>query len=240
MRKDYIDYSSFFPIDKNLKLKMGISLSTAGTMNPFEPEGMVNRENFFNTLNITMDTVSFCKQIHSTTVFDADRVRIRGREGDGLITGRSGSFLSVTAADCMPIYLFDPENGVIGLCHSGWKGTGIALKAMDLMGKIHGSRSEVIHVLLGPSIGACCYEVDQGRANIFSEKWGKSAVLMDKDRFFLDLVRANRNLLQKAGVEHIYSVDECTRCNGDFSSFRREGPDNYTRMTAYMGFIRNF
>ncbi len=42
---------------------------------------------------------------------------------DGLITDRPGICLVTSYADCVPLYFVDPVRKVIGLSHSGWRGT---------------------------------------------------------------------------------------------------------------------
>ena len=42
---------------------------------------------------------------------------------DGLITDKKDNVLSLTFADCTPLYFYDPVKNVIGNVHSGWKGT---------------------------------------------------------------------------------------------------------------------
>ncbi len=90
-----------------------------------------------------------------------------GAEGDGIITSCRSFAPCVTAADCMPVFLWDSKTGAFGICHSGWKGTGIAAKAVALMGKTFGSVPADICVILGPHIHKCCYTVDAERAAYF-------------------------------------------------------------------------
>ncbi len=234
---NYIDLSSFYPeFPGSSSLLMGLSLKSAGSLNPFCSEGVKNREKFFRTRGVSLKNLQYCRQVHSRRVFDITTDPVQGREGDGIITSRKDYFLSVTAADCMPVFLWDPENEVIGLCHSGWKGTGIAEVAMKMMQSNYGTRPEKVWVLLGPAIGSCCYRVDESRTALYKNEWGEKSIEVRNDGSFLNIRIANHNLLEKAGVKNISSLDKCTACTADFGSFRREGPENYTRMAAYIGF----
>ena len=94
-----------------------------------------------------------------------------GSEGDGVITSCRSFAPVVTAADCMPVFLWDSVTGVFGICHSGWKGTGIAAEAVSLMGKTFGAKPEDICVILGPHIHECCYTVDAERAAYFNREF---------------------------------------------------------------------
>ena len=82
-----------------------------------------------------------------------------------------------------------------------------------------GTRPEDLLVAIGPSIGACCYEVDEVVRQEFAQQEE-----LDPDSFFyrapegkyrLDLWEANRRILMQAGVlpEYISTARICTRCN---------------------------
>ncbi len=77
---------------------------------------------------------------------------------DGLITNSPGFVLGVLTADCIPIFLADPEASLIGAVHSGWRGTvkNIAGKTVQQMKK-HGANK--IYASLGPAIGQENFEV---------------------------------------------------------------------------------
>lgn len=67
------------------------------------------------------------KQTHSNnikTVVNQD-AGIYGefKEVDGLITDKPNKILSLTYADCICLYFYDPIKNVIGNIHSGWRGT---------------------------------------------------------------------------------------------------------------------
>ncbi|MBO4509312.1 MAG: polyphenol oxidase family protein [Spirochaetaceae bacterium] len=94
-----------------------------------------------------------------------------GSEGDGVITSCRSFAPVVTAADCMPVFLWDSRTGAFGICHSGWKGTGIAAEAVSLMGKTFSAKPEDICVILGPHIHECCYTVDAERAAYFNREF---------------------------------------------------------------------
>ena len=236
MNKKYIEFSSFFPKSIRGGVYAGISLASAGTMHPFDPEGLQNRHGLFSELPFESPDISFCRQTHSHIVHDADDRILRGEEGDGMITAVPGRFLSVTVADCMPVVLYDKQNQVLGLCHSGWKGTGIALKALKLMKTLHGTRGRDVLAFLGPAIGSCCYQVDSRRAQIFQKTWGRGTVREERGNFFLDLPAANILALESAGLKDIVNYNQCTQCDPRYGSFRREGPEQFIRMVAWAGF----
>jgi YfiH family protein len=215
-------------------------------------EGEVSpaREALYKTLGLEPDRVYGLTQVHSRDVLAMDRYSPRERQrADGLVSRDRELWLSVTVADCLPVYLFDTESGAFGLLHSGWKGTGIVRAALALMGERWNTRPGAVAALLGPCIGSCCYRVDEERARSFEEEFGGSGggyplgpVVIRRPREdsgppepFLDLRAANARLLAGAGVRNITVCGDCTYTEERLGSFRREGP-NYTRMAALMGY----
>ena len=84
-------------------------------------------------------------------------------EYDGLITNEKNLLLCTVEADCVPVYLLDTEKKVIGMVHSGWKGTvkRISEVAINLMVEKFGCNPANILSGLGPHICKNCYEVGQ-------------------------------------------------------------------------------
>jgi hypothetical protein len=148
---------------------------------------------------------------------------------DGLITDEPGILLAGFFADCTPILLLDPVQPAIAVVHAGWKGTAldIAAKAVEEMVLAFGSDPKDILAGIGPSIGPCCYEVDEPVIQQFKDsRFGdclKPGLAPDKAN--LDLVEANRQRLIHAGVhaENIQTIPLCTACRTDlFFSHRKE------------------
>ena len=81
---------------------------------------------------------------------------------DGLITNRQGLALGIVVADCCAVFIIDPVREVIGLVHSGKKGTEakISVVAIRQMAAQFGSRAEDLVVRLSPCIRPPAYEVD--------------------------------------------------------------------------------
>jgi YfiH family protein len=192
-------------------------------------------------------------QVHSRVVLAVDRLRPPVLPADGMVSDDREITLSVTVADCLPVYLFDTETGVFGLVHSGWKGTGIALSALKLMAERWGTSPEAIAAVLGPCIDSCCYKVDGERAAAFEKEFGVipmptelapdiaffKRVTRREDTpggpaWYLDLKAANVRLLAGAGVRNISVCGACTFTDERLGSFRREG-GGYTRMAALCG-----
>ncbi len=188
----------------------------------------------YDELGIDSGRVLFVKQKHTRHVERAEELRARGLSGlceaDGIISSNSEDILGLTVADCMPVFLHDERTGVRALLHSGWKGTGIALEAIEIMKNKYGCRAGDIRAVLGPAIGSCCYNVEAVRARQFEAEWGRGSVEKRGGNFFISMRTANRNMLEDVGITGIVDVDECTCCSGNLGSFRREGQEAFTLM----------
>ena len=142
---------------------------------------------------------------------------------DGLITDTPGVTLVTYYADCVPLYFLDPVHRAIGLAHAGWRGTvaGMGIKMTRAMTDAFGSRPEELLAAIGPSIGPCCYEVDQPVADAFAARteWNPGSFVQHRggEKYMLDLWEANRRALLCAGLlpEHISVAELCTRCHAD-------------------------
>ncbi len=209
----------------------GMSLLSAGNMRFRWNERNDNRTAFLSRLCPTSHTVLPVELIHSKIVYAVSSAgETEGKQGDGIITRNSSLIPVVTVADCMPIFLYDPIRKVFGALHSGWKGTGIAVSAIELASSLYGSRASDFRVVMGPHIHDCCYRVDQERAVYFRENFCQESIKEVEGGFCLSLAAANLASLLKAGVrrEHIAISDECTCCGKlpdgafKFGSFRRE------------------
>ncbi|MDR3403143.1 MAG: polyphenol oxidase family protein [Chthoniobacter sp.] len=81
---------------------------------------------------------------------------------DGLITASPEVCLGVYVADCCAVYLVEPEKRVIGLLHSGRKGSeqGITTAAIERMRSQFGCDPAKIVVQLSPCIRPPLFEID--------------------------------------------------------------------------------
>ncbi len=131
---------------------------------------------------------------------------------DALITNIPNITLMVMVADCIPILLSDEKKGVIAAIHAGRNSTflKIAYKTASLMIEQFGCFPNDIKATLGPSIGACCYEVSPELATIVKESFGEKFV---KGRN-IDLQSINSMLLNELGITNISQSPICTKCSG--------------------------
>ena len=141
-------------------------------------------------------------------------------EADGIVTATRRLPLFCFTADCVPVLLCDPEAGVIGAVHAGWRSAtadivGNAVAAMTELG----ASPHSIRAAIGPSIGKCCFETDDDVPEAVSA-WlqGRTEGLFVRrpdGKTLVDLRGANARRLMSLGLreEHIDISEECTFCS---------------------------
>ena len=144
-------------------------------------------------------------------------------EADGHVTGRGDVTPLVLVADCLPLVMSVP--GGVAAIHCGWRGItgGIVPNAVRALCEMAEAQPSDVSAVMGPSIGACCYEVGVEVTAVFQERALDEAVKGDR----VDLPCAVRAQLVTAEVDPIAiaEVGICTSCNPDlFFSHRRDGP----------------
>lgn len=151
---------------------------------------------------------------------------------DACVTDRPGVPLSLTVADCVPVFFQDPRRNVVGLAHAGWRGTvaRIVGKTVETMTQLYGSRPEDVRVGIGPSIGPDSFEVGPEVMEEFAQAFpGREELVRShpelKGKGYIDLWTANRFAALEAGVldSHIVVSGWCTVAHPElFFSHRRD------------------
>ncbi len=190
-----------------------------------------NYRAFAQAIGINYNNIVISRQEHTTNIRiatseDRGKGLVKPRDYDavdGFVTNEPGVALCLLFADCVPVYLYDPEHQAIGLVHSGWKGTvgQISAKAIELMKAEYGSRAEDIIACIGPSICQDCYEVSADLYEAFSKEYSEEEMNLifregkDAEHFQLNLWKAIEITLLKAGAlpANIHVTDICTNHN---------------------------
>ena len=135
-------------------------------------------------------------------------------EADGQVTSRAGVALGMFAADCLPVLMADAQAGVIGAAHCGRKGLqrGIIGATIDAM-VAKGAAPERIAATLGPCICGDCYEVGDAIADEFDAQFPGTFTLTRFGGPGIDIAKAARMELAKAGVPADSIVDSRPRVN---------------------------
>ena len=107
---------------------------------------------------------------------------------DALITDAENVILTSLHADCIPVWLYDPERHAAGLVHAGWRGTraDIAAKTARKMCAEFGSALEDLLAFIGPGISRCCFEVGAEVAEEFAAMLGTEVFYGENGRYSID------------------------------------------------------
>lgn len=198
---------------------------------------VANRQLLAQQLELPFESWTCADQVHGTQVCQV-MAGGAGRESlenviqatDGLYTDQEGVLLASFYADCVPLFFLDPASGAIGLAHAGWKGTvgRIAEEMVHALEKQFQAKKEELLVAIGPSIGGCCYEVDErivAHVRVSAKRWEDAVQPSKNGRYMLDLRTLNTRILLEAGISetNILATGWCTSCRTDlFFSHRKE------------------
>jgi YfiH family protein len=193
-------------------------------------------------------------QVHGAAVIVGTRAVAEGGfpEADIILLREPDAAAAVQAADCVPMLMVDRASGAVAAAHAGWRGmvARVPHVALRAMATTFGSKPADVIVALGPSIGACCYEVGPDVRDAFASAgfltsslegaFLQQPVLSDinrplpqvaaaarrADRWFFDGWRMTSDQLVEAGVPRaqIYAARLCTASHPDvLCSYRRDG-----------------
>jgi YfiH family protein len=187
-----------------------------------------NRRRMAEQIGVTPERLLTAYQVHSPEVVVASGawdMESRPR-ADAIVTRAQGLAIGITAADCGPILLVEPNARVIGAAHAGWKGalTGIVESAVDAMEKLGAERSAIV-AAIGPLIRQQSYEVGSEFVERFIETDAESALFFlpaarERHAMF-DLAGFIRRRLENAGVLLIDDIGIDTYSDERFFSYRR-------------------
>jgi len=176
-----------------------------------DPEAVVeNRRRAARAVGLQLDDLVFCEQAHGHEVADVgadDRGRGAYTQGDalpgvdGLVTRDPDVGLVIMVADCTPVVLFDPRTVALACVHAGWRGT-VARAVGAAVDRLvtGGARPGDIVAAIGPCIDRTRYQVGAEVADQASAAF-PDAVEPDREgKWRFDLWRANRQVLEDAGV----------------------------------------
>ena len=158
-------------------------------------------------------------------------------EYDAMITDAPDIILGIRTADCIPIFVVDQKKSVIAAIHAGRQGTAlhITTKVLKKIKEEFGCLPEELLIALGPSIGPCCYEIDE---KVFQPEWEPFSISTGRGKWMVDIAGINMSQMRDEGIkeEQIFLVDLCTSCHTDlFFSYRKEGRTG--RQLSFIGIM---
>ncbi len=171
-------------------------------------------------------------QVHGVEVMslDAGRGWIQIEGVDGWITTAQGILLTVTIADCVPVYLVAPGRGV-ALLHAGWRGTAgrILDRGVERLKAETGCLAADVVMHCGVGICGECYEVGSEVME------GCGAEALGQGPWHLDLREQLTSQARALGLVHVTTSAWCSAHDrSSFFSHRASGGGD-GRMVAFIG-----
>lgn len=163
---------------------------------------------------------AYMKQVHGARVIE--EAREAEQEADGIFSSKKGLYLFVKTADCLPLLFLSEEKQVIGAVHMGWRSAGA-----NILNNIP-FKLKSFHVIAGPGIRKCCYELGK---DVYNNERLKPYCEMDGEKAHFDPISFARDVLTRKGLkeENFLDLGVCTMCSSeDLPSFRKDKTEKRT------------
>ncbi len=188
-----------------------------------------NRARVARHLGGTNSDVATLYQIHSpiAVAIDAPFAPDQRPKADAIVTATPGLVIGVLTADCAPVLFADPEAGVVGAAHAGWRGAvGGILEATITEMENLGARRNCIIAAIGPAINQVSYEVGPDFEAALLKSCADNKIFLSRkspdEKAHFDLPGYVETRLRKSGVAEVERQSPCTYLNESmFFSFRR-------------------
>ncbi len=200
----------------------------------------INRARVADAMGVAPDRLVTIHQVHSADALHVTAPLADRPRADAMVTATPGIALAVLTADCQPVLFADPEAGVIGAAHAGWRGAldGILEATLDAMEAL-GADRERVHAVIGPTISQSAYEVGPEFLEGFLDEDPENGRFFAQgkgDRVLFDLPAFGLFRLRQAGVGKAEWTRHCTYQDaGRFYSYRRtthRGEADYGRLIS--------
>lgn len=179
--------------------------------------------------------VAHSRQPHGTAVLVHRRGGqglVLGPDADGHLTSDPGVLLTITVADCVPVFAVVPHLPAVGLVHAGWRGVarGALATLLEELEVRLGVQPDEAELHLGPAICGSCYQVGRDVAKALGETLPHGVAEGTVDLRAI-LLRQAQSLGVPTGSVSV--SEHCTLCGpGPFYSHRGGAP---RRQVAILG-----
>ena len=186
----------------------------------------INRARVADSLGLGDEALLSVHQVHSPDVVTVTGPLAERPRADAMVTRIPGVALSVLTADCQPVLFSDPEAGVIGAAHAGWRGAmeGVLEATVEAMVAL-GAQRKTIRAVIGPTISQAAYEVTAEFLDTFLAEDRDNARFFangQNGRYRFDLPAYGLHRLRSAGVGQAEWTRHCTYSDPErFFSYRR-------------------
>lgn len=197
-----------------------------------------NRKKLAATLNCGLDQLVCANQTHSANIHKvtlddqgkgAESNHTAIQNTDALYTDEPNLLLGSFTADCVPITFYDAAKGIIGVIHSGWKGTiqEISLKTFELLKNAEHCRPNDLHIYIGTALSQEKFEVDEDVYLQFKALGYADDFMYYNDqthKYHIDNQQTVKKQCELAGIptEQITVDSTCTYLNPEGFSYRQD------------------
>lgn len=202
----------------------------------FSVENIKHRKRFFTARRLIENNIIAANLVHGTNVVVVDHVSPGFiPETDALVTKESGIVLTLTGADCFPVYFEDKKAGIIGLVHCGWRGIvgGIVTNTIEVMMSL-GATAENIYLTIGPGICKHHFEIQEKDLSAFE---AFPEMIIRGEKLSVNLKKIIITQARRTGIprKHMTDKKECTYCLPEkYYSYRRDKPEELETQVAYI------
>ncbi|MCK4713494.1 MAG: peptidoglycan editing factor PgeF [Marinosulfonomonas sp.] len=187
----------------------------------------LNRARVAEAMEVDAGALVSIHQYHSPEVLTLSApIGNQRPKADAMVTATPGIALGILTADCAPVLFADPQAGVVGAAHAGWKGAlgGVLEATLDAMEALGADRTNIAAVI-GPCISQAAYEVGPEFMDRFltdDPEHSRFFAGGTDDRVQFDLPAFGLHRLRTAGVAQAEWSRHCTYSDPDrFYSYRR-------------------
>ena len=222
------DYSKEFPF--------GNIVSVFSNKN----SGLININDlslFIKKINLDPEHLITLGQIHSPDIILASKPGFY-KNKDGILNQGGSMVCAIQVADCLPIFFVNKISKTIGLIHAGWRGISLGIISKTIK-QIINLKEDIAdyHVLIGPSIQSCCFEIKSDVLKYFDSNFYNKK---SNNKFTVNLQSWAVSQLSLNGIilEKIKVIKKCTHClESNYHSYRRDGSKS-GRMFACIGWLK--
>ena len=177
--------------------------------------------------------VVFSRQVHGAEVRWYEPLPagwLIGEGWDGHATAAAGVLLTISVADCIPVYMVEARSGALALVHAGWRGTaaGILKRGAERLSAHANAPISNIVIHCGTGICGSCYEVGSEVSNALG------VPVPEGTKTRVDLRARLAAQAGELGIREVSVSPFCSAHDAGLHSHRASG-GRAGRMVAYLG-----
>jgi len=207
-----------------------------------------NRQRLASSIGQPLERFVCANQAHSANVWKVTKTDIGSGafstkdaipNSDALYTTEKDVVLCTFTADCVPVFFYNKQATIVGVIHSGWKGTvqEITLKTFQHINDTDQCQMTEMKVHLGMGLSEARFEVDEDVATKYKQLGYADPFIRFNERtgkFHIDNQLVVKEQCKRAGIleQHI-TIDRTCTYDSEYGFSYREQKDT----GRHLGFI---